>query len=254
MKFGVSTSCFYPDVLENSAKIISEMNIPYTEVFFNSHSELETEYVKKLKSILGGTEALSIHPFTSGFETFMLFSDYERRADDLIEYYKRYFEAANILGADVLVLHGARRESNCSEGLYFERYNRLFEAGKSFGVTVAQENVARCKSGDIDFLRRMKKALPDAKFTLDLKQGRRASTGSLELVKALGDSICHIHISDGDFANPCLAIGEGEENFGAFFKSLSDIGYDKGVILELYRWNFKEKQELSQSFQKLLKF
>ncbi len=255
MKFGVSTSCLYPDVLENSAKRISNMNIPFTEVFFNSSSEVEKGFVKELKSILGDTKVLSLHPFTSGFETYMLFSEYERRADDLIEWYKSYFEAANILGAEILVLHGARRESNCEEARYFERYSRLFETGKSFGVTVAQENVARCKSGDVDFLMRMKNALGDnVRFTLDLKQARRAGLLPLDFVKALSDSICHIHISDGTESDECLLIGEGNEDFGSLFKELYAIGYDEGVILELYRRNFEDDKELFESYEKMLKF
>ncbi len=255
MKFGVSTSCFYPDLLENSAKLISEMNIPFTEVFFNSFSELKKDYLLSLKGILGDTKVLSIHPFTSSFETFMLFSDYARRADDLIEGYKHYFEAANILGAEILVLHGARREASCPDDRYFERYTRLFETGKRYGITVAQENVARCKSGDIDFLRRMKNALGEnVKFTLDLKQGRRAGINAIELVEALGTDICHVHISDGNEHNECLSIGRGSEDFAEFFKALSAIGYQNGVILELYRKNFADKNELFESYKKMLKF
>ncbi len=255
MNFGVSTSCFYPDLLENSAKRIAKMNIPFTEVFFNSFSEVKKDYLLKLKGILGDTKALSIHPFSSGFETFMLFSDYERRADDLIELYKYYFEACNLFGAEVLVLHGAYSTSNCSYDRYFERYFRLFEAGKSFGVMVAQENVARCKSGDIEFLKEMKTALGEnVKFTLDLKQGRRSGIKALELIKVLGENICHVHISDGDETDECLAIGEGNEDFEKFFKALRDINYDKGVILELYRRNFEGEKELFESYEKLLKF
>ena len=87
-----------------------------------------------------------------------------------------------------------------------------------------------------------------------LKQGRRSGIKALELIKVLGENICHVHISDGDETDECLAIGEGNEDFEKFFKALRDINYDKGVILELYRRNFEGEKELFESYEKLLKF
>ena len=39
-----------------------------------------------------------------------------------------------------------------------ERYERLYDLGKTFGVTVTQENVSRCTGGNLDFLVKMKKS------------------------------------------------------------------------------------------------
>ena len=48
----------------------------------------------------------SVHPYCSGFEPFLLFSDYIRRFKDGINIYKDFFWAASYLGAKVLILHG----------------------------------------------------------------------------------------------------------------------------------------------------
>ena len=246
MKAGISTACFYPRTPEEAIGFLSAHRVPHIEVFFNSFSELKRDYLRKLRFELqnGGVKVLSVHPFTSGMEPILFFSDYERRVEDGLELYRHYFEAANQLGAGILVFHGDRRESNCSEERYFERFLRLVRLGREFGVTVAQENVERC--------RRMRAELGDeARFVLDVKQARRAGEEPMKVLEALGQSVCHIHISDGGVAGDCLPIGDGEMDFSAFFQKLRELRYRGGVLLELYRHNYRASEELIQSYEKL---
>ena len=252
MKFGISTACFYPQTPEEAVKFLRENKIEATEIFINSFLELQKDYLYSLKNSLADTEVLSIHPFTCGFEAMLFFSDYERRVDDGLEMYKRYFEACNILGAEILVIHGDRKESSCTLERYCERYSKLFELGKTFGVTVAQENVERAKSGKLKFLTDMKDILNDnVKFVLDLKQARRSVENPLQIIKSLNDSIVHIHISDSNDTEECLLIGEGSTDFDELFTELKNIQYSGGVLLELYRKNFRDYSDLVVSYDKL---
>lgn len=254
MKAGISTSCFYPQTPEEAVAYLSACRIPNIEIFVNSFFELGKDYLKELGVVLrhGGVHVLSIHPFTCGMEPILFFSDYERRVEDGLEMYRHYFQAANELGAKILVLHGDRRGSNCSEERYFERFSRLARLGKEFGVTVAQENVERCRSGELSFLRRMKEALGmEAQFVLDVKQARRSGEDPMTFLETLGENICHLHISDGGTAGDCLPIGRGEMDFAAFFEKLRELQYEGGVILELYRQNYNGREELIQSYEKL---
>ena len=254
MRAGISTACFYPQTPEEAVSYLSACRIPNIEIFFNSFSELRKDYLRELRTVLqnGGVQVLSVHPFTSGMEPILFFSDYERRVEDGLEMYRRYFDAANEVGAKILVLHGDRRGSNCSEERYFERFLRLSQLGKEFSVTVAQENVERCRSGDLSFLRRMKDALKtDAQFVLDVKQARRSGEDPMAFLEVLGQNICHVHISDGGPAGDCLPIGSGEMDFSAFFKKLRELYYRGGIILELYRQNFRTREELIASYDTL---
>ena len=70
----------------------------------------------------------------------MFFSDYERRMNDMLDYYKYYFRFMNIVGADIFVFHGGKPSSTLNEELYCERYSKLYRLGKEFGVTVAVGN------------------------------------------------------------------------------------------------------------------
>lgn len=105
----------------------------------------------------------------------MLFTAYERRVTDMLDYYKRFFEYMNLFGARFFVLHGNKPQNPFPDEKYFERYLKLQETAERFGICVVQENVVRCVSGSIDFLKKMKAALGDkAAFVLDIKQSRRS--------------------------------------------------------------------------------
>ena len=79
MNFGISSACLYPEVTEKAVKYLCESGAPEIEIFFNSACELKGKILSEISHIVqaNGTKVVSVHPFTSGFEPFMLFSDYE---------------------------------------------------------------------------------------------------------------------------------------------------------------------------------
>ena len=134
LRAGVSTACLYPRVVEEDtmARLLHRFDMT----------------------------CVSLHPFTCEIEPTMLFSNYPRRADDYLEYCRHYFSAMQQLGAKVFVLHGNKvPAASVNKEMYFERFRRLAELGDSYGVQVAQENVARCTSASLPFLLEMRDAL-----------------------------------------------------------------------------------------------
>ncbi len=251
---GISTACVYPEVTEKGLELIGGFGAQSAEVFFNAPSELEESYLKELRRMAdgAGVRILSIHPFTSNIEPLFFFSGYLRRHRDGIELYKRFFHAANLLGADLLVFHGDRREATRPYESYFERFVGLMEAGQRMGVTVAQENVPRCTSWQPRFFEEMAKALPEAKFVLDVKQSLRAGFAPMEMAKAMGTGLVHLHISDHDQTHDCLPVGKGCLDTKKMLEELKRQGFDGGVILEVYRDNYQVYEELGESYQKIL--
>ena len=132
MKTGISTACFYPELLENALKNILERGVDVLEIFINTHSELDKNYLMNLKAMTDsyGAEIASLHPFTCGIEPMMFFTPYQRRFEDILEYYKLYFEAMNILGAGIFVFHGNNKQNTYPDDKYFERYLSLYNLGK----------------------------------------------------------------------------------------------------------------------------
>jgi sugar phosphate isomerase/epimerase len=186
-------------------------------------------------------------------EPMLFFSGYKRRLDDGIEYYKKYFNAMNILGAEIFVFHGNKKLAQLSPECYCESYSRLVEAGKSFGITVAQENVSRCTSGSLSFLKRMMDYLgDDAKFVVDTKQAIRSGENNFDILRTLGKHIVHVHISDHGEMGDCLQIGRGRFNVRQFLSILNENSPDCSVMLELYRSNFDGISDLVNNYNTLV--
>ena len=81
MEVGASSSCFYPLETEKAFLNIASAGIKTAEIFLNSPSELEKNFIGQLKSIRDcyGVEVTSLHPFRSFSEGYDLFSKYKRR-------------------------------------------------------------------------------------------------------------------------------------------------------------------------------
>jgi sugar phosphate isomerase/epimerase len=247
MQAGVSTACLYPKLLEESLYDLALNGIGHTEIFVNTVRELDKGYVTSLKKTMDHFEVTcrSLHPFTCAMEPMLFFSGYERRIEDGLEFYKKYFQAMNILGAEIFVFHGNKAIVNTPAELYYECFMRLVKTAKEFGVTVAQENVSRCSSGSLDFMKNMVKALgKDAKFVLDTKQAVRAGESSFEILKTLKEHIIHVHISDHGEMGDCLKIGRGSFNIRGFLSTLHECSPGCSVMLELYRSNFEGISDL----------
>ncbi len=254
MEFGLSTACLYPQETETTLAYYCKKQVEICELFINTYSELAPAYIDNLRRMCqdAGLRVVSVHPFTSGFEPFMMFTDYERRFEDFLELHRQYFEACATLGATVFVLHGDRRQSVCPDERYFQRYGRLRELGKRYGVRVAQENVVRCRSHSAEFIQAMRRALmDDVSFVLDIKQAVRTQQDVFAMIEAMGECLVHVHLSDHSERADCLPIGEGTLNISKLFSALGTVGFDGSVILELYRENFNEPDELFTSLSAL---
>ena len=249
MRIGMSSSCFYPEETERSLRRIGEAGAKTAELFFNSPGELQGDLLRELCAIRDhyGMEIVSVHPFMSFAEGFYLFSDYERRFRDSLDFYPRFFEAAEVLGAHLFVLHGAKRlmiEPDC----YAERFARLNEKAKPFGVQVAHENVVHYVGEDPAFMQMLQTALGrDFAMVLDLKQAYRAGVDPFAFIDAVGDSIVHVHASDSDPDHDCMPPGKGAFPFRRLFDALEGRGYKGKYLIELYRHNFTDERDLTEA-------
>ena len=252
MLAGVSTGCLYPKPLEECLYDLAVNGVSGIEIFINTHSELKKKFANAAADLLKrfDVKCFSVHPFTSEMETMMLFSAYERRMEDILEYYKNYFEFMNIVGAEVLVFHGAK--ACTSKELYCERFSRLYRLGKEYGVTVAVENVVRCLSGSSAYIRDISKMLGDEfAFVLDTKQAIRSGEDPFRFVDAAGSRIVLTHVSDSSEMGDCMLIGRGRFRFRQFFEKINKLNPDCNVILELYRSAFGGISDLVSSYNTL---
>lgn len=244
---GVSTACLYPQPLEESLYNLAVNGIACTEIFINTHSELKKSFSHNIAQLLKrfDVKCVSVHPFTCEMETMMFFSDYERRIEDILEYYKLYFDFMNTVGAKIFVFHGSKNGSGKNKELFCERYSKLWRLGKDFGIKTALENVSRCQSASSAFVRDVANMLGNEfAFVLDTKQSIRAGETPFNFLDAVGKSTVHVHISDSGELGDCLPIGKGRFQFRQFFEKLNSYNPECSVMLELYRNGFGGISEL----------
>lgn len=253
MRFGVSSACFYPMDLIESLESLAKNDVKELEIFVNTESELTLSFSNKIKKITNayGITVTSVHPFTSGYEYMMIFSDYKKRLNDAIEFYKRYYSFANELGAKLVVLHGDKRFADTGgipDEEYFERYYKLAQAGRATGVTLAQENVNLFRSQSPEFIAKMKEYLHnDVEFVLDIKQAVRAGFSPYDMCSAMGNRIVHLHINDNNATTDCMLPGEGTMDYKRLLTQVKKQGFNGTAVIEVYRKNFTTLDELINS-------
>lgn len=253
-KTGISTASFYPEYTEKAFSYLCENNVKYIEYFANTSSEQRPPIITGVKRHAEeyDIKVTSVHAFTGAIEPFMIFTKYERRFQDMLEFLKSFFETAAYLGAPYLVFHGDKRQGYFTNEEYFERFERMYDLGRTFGVTILQENVERCRSGAVEFISDMKWQLKEkANFTLDIKQAVRADVNPFDMLDAMGDSLRHIHISDNDPDHACMLVGKGTFDFKAMAQKLKALNYSGAMVLEYYDFCYSEWQEVLDSLEVL---
>ena len=253
MKIGISTGCLYPMLTENSVELLTDIGFDTIEIFFNSFSELEPDYLDKLKYVFDkhGTTVSSIHPFTSSYESFLLFSNYERRFEDGIKFYEMFFRTAKKLSADKVILHGLSTDyrSTLDNKEYFIRFKRIRDIARNYGTEFLQENVAKFKSGDLIFIKDMKNFFgDDIGFVCDTKQARRKGISPVEFTDIMGSSLKHVHISGYTSDKECILPNEKSAPYTEnFIKHLIQTDFNGDIIIEVYRSSFQNINELKST-------
>ena len=258
MKLGISTACLYPMETERAFKTLLGLDFEVFEIFFNSFSELEDNFIDCLKNMNKANRRIkSIHPFTAGFESFLLFSSYYRRFQDGIKLYEKYFHAAQRIGAKLVVLHGDKygKEKGISDEEYFKRFEKLSEVAELYGVILAQENVNLYRSQRPQFIREMKQYLGKrAAFVLDIKQAVRAKEDPFVICDAMGERLIHVHLNDHDEKSDCLLPGRGNMDYNRLASLLKKHDYKGDIVIEVYNENFQDIREFAEIYHKIRRY
>lgn len=256
MKIGVSTSCLYPMYTEQAFEMIAKNGVELTEIFFNANCELEPEFIEKLLAIKREyrIHVSSIHPTMSLAESFMLFSNYDRRYYEGLENFKRYGEIAAQLGAKYVIMHGGKPNGTMDNYGYFDRFSKVSQAVEQNGAVLLQENVVNFRAGSLEALKQMSDYLGDSvNFCLDVKQALRGGYSPYDVLKLLGHKIKHLHLSDSNGKYDCMLPTSGEFDFNTFLSAAAANGYEGNAVIEVYRSAYNNPSELFDSHKRLLK-
>lgn len=149
--------------------------------------------------------------------------------------HKEHLRRAATLGAAVAVVHPSaepNRTENRPRLMAFakEHLRELATFAQPLGITVAVENLPRsCLGNCSDEMLELLQADPRLRVCYDTNH--LLAESAAEFIRALGDKIVTVHISDYDFANEKHWLPyEGDVNWVELVTALEEIGY-KGPFL-----------------------
>ena len=238
MILGMSTAAFYGRwETEEAAEQIARLPLDCAEVFLQTFSEYEVSFAREVRARLGGMPCTSVHPMGSRFEIGM-FSRSARQRSDTMDMFRSVLDAGAALGARTYVYHG---RYNPREGTLawnaqanVDALGPMIEEAAARGMTVGWENVSWCQLRDAQCVREARALLPQARFTLDIKQAMRSGEEPIRLARAMGEALVNVHVCDWDAAGKLCLPGEGTFDFAGLFSLLDEMGYGGPVILEPY--------------------
>ena len=255
MQLGMSTAAFYGRwETEEAASFIAGLGVDCAEVFLQTASEYTRAFARDVRARLGGIRCTSVHPQSVDFE-YGMFSRSARRRRDIMELFCRVLDAGAELGAGVYVYHG---RFNPRDGklawnaqMNADVLGPMCEEAALRDMVVAWENVSWCQLCDEERVMQARELVPQARYTLDIKQAMRAGRDPLALAKAMGDRLINVHVCDWDEQGKLCLPGEGAFDFAGFFALLRSLGYGGPVILEPYLELIASDEALARSLARL---
>jgi sugar phosphate isomerase/epimerase len=190
MKIGLSSASFYPEVnTEDSIKLMTDIGFNSGEIFLNTPSEYEEEFIYKLLEEKNKYkfDITSIHCCSSQYEPF-IFDKYKRRREDMLVYYKKLCKAAKLLGASCYTFHGMKfADINTIDRKFItEIYDELSYISLEQGIKLAQENVSWCISSNLEFIKLLNEECKyPVYYTLDIKQAYKAFIEPEKYIEAI---------------------------------------------------------------------
>lgn len=267
MIVGISTACFFPDIYTEQAVVeIGKMHISDVEVFFSSLSEYRIPFVKEVKKRAddNGIDIYSIHALSLQFEP-QLFSKHARARQDSMDIYKQVLEAGAVLGAKVYVFHGPAHVKFSRTLLLNYEYigqhvTMLADMAQQYGIKLAWETVHWCwyRSPEFPIMLSPYLGTDNLYYTLDIKQAAQSGHNPIDYIANMSDRLVNVHLCDYQYDQnrgiiPKLPFA-GEMDFDALKQALGETGYSGAVMLEVYRSNYSDTDELENNYQKTRHF
>jgi sugar phosphate isomerase/epimerase len=228
-RIGLSTSSVYPETTSSAFELARRLGYDGVEVMVGIDPvAADINAVEKLRDY-HGIPVLAIH-------SPCLLITQRVWGNDPWAKLERSAEAARRLDADVVVVHPPFRWQRDYARGFVEGIRRLTE---STGIIFCVENMYpwRTPGGEL------KAYLPGwdptqldyADLTLDLSHASTAGQQSLDLAKAWGSRLRHVHLTDGtgSMKDEHLVPGRGDQHAADLLGYLAEVDFAGHVVLEI---------------------
>lgn len=245
MRIGSMNNPAFPVIDE--IKLLGEMKLDFIELTVEYPKATPDQIAKIRNNIVDIISSYNMDLITHAPWFFHFAYPYKSVSKAFIKEFLRVLEITYLLDASKLTVHVEPVEGLPS--LYYkalrwkmmrrfrENIAELIKNSKEYGVTVCLENLDD-KSMTLNELQKLLKDVDGLWFTLDVGHAymNRGSMSYIDqIINRLKRRIRHIHIHDnmgGDDLH--LPIGAGRINWSQVFKSISRIGYDDTLTLEIH--------------------
>ncbi|NLI53516.1 MAG: sugar phosphate isomerase/epimerase [Clostridiales bacterium] len=258
MEIGLSTASYFNKMqIEDTVLDIGAHGVRLCELFLNTYSEYEPDFVEQLAARLeqAGVRVFSVHPMSMQFEP-QLFSVHPRQRGDALRLFRRVLAAGRRVGAVCYVMHGPARLFGGVKNIELTRIAPILvdltALAAEYGIQLTLENVSWCLFNAPEFGLRLADATGGMiKHTLDVKQAVRSGFDPMDYVRAVGENIVNVHLCDAAQL-PSGSVryempGFGSYDFTKMFDLLSDKGYLGPAFVEVYSDMYREIPKLYES-------
>lgn len=251
MKIGLSSAAFYGRMeTEDAAAHVLDFPVDACEVFLETYSEYCRDFGQEVRRRLGGLDCPSVHAKGTQFEP-DLFGRSHRQAEDALRIFTGVCDAGAALGAGYYVFHGPGNARNAMPpdrvNALQERFGRMREIAAERGMEILWENVSWCSIRTPQDVCRARELLPGLRFVLDVKQALRGGVNVLDMIRAMGEDIRHVHVLDWNEQGELRLPGEGIVDWPGVVQALADTGYDGVLLLEPYEYMARDEDALRRS-------
>ena len=253
MQVGISTASLFGRFnTEDALKFLSENGVPCAEVFLESYCEYNLEFAKLLNSVNKNTKIHSVHTLTTQFEP-QLYSINERAQKDSFALLDMTMSSAKEFGAKCYTFHGGARFKKTPFSINYDRVGditqRIIDVCEKHNICLAYENVHWGYYNYLGFFNEIRKRTVGLKATLDIKQARQSGVAVEDLIKEMGSDIVTVHLSDVKEDGKMALPGKGITDFNLLFKRLKDVGFDGALMLEVYKDDYSNFDQLFGSLE-----
>jgi sugar phosphate isomerase/epimerase len=208
-------------------------------------SEMPVAAIRERAAALGlGPNVVSFH------------SDYVYN-DAVLERILEVIPAVHGFGTDILIVNGAKKQAGDAAEwqAMVDRTRTLVDAAEAHDVILALEFEPGFVVGSTADLLRLLTDIPSPHLAANLDLGHvfLCDPDPMAAIAELGDKIAHCHIEDMPAGKHDHRLpGEGDMDLGAYIRALREAGFDGGMALDLYAYDYEAVAEEAVAYLKEL--